>query len=180
MYVCTASTLMRGRQFDLDLMRAIERETGIPCCSVTNAILHAFRHLGIRRISAVSPYPDEIDRREVAFFQSCGIEVLGMSGLGIDNGREMADPSPGEIYRFAKHNLKPGSDAMLISCGAMRAHYIAEMLEQDIGVPVVSSTTATMWAAMRFAGVMDPLPGFGRLLATAGSPEDFTQRYETD
>ncbi len=173
MYVCTAASLMRGRAYDLQLMAEISRETGIPCCTVTHAILRAFEHLGVRRISAISPYPKHIDEREVAFFTECGLDLLNMEGFGIENGSEMADPSPGEIYRFGKAAVKPGSEALLISCGAMRAHYVAEQLERDLGIPVISSTTATFWAALRFGGVMDAVPGYGRLLGEVGSPDHF-------
>jgi maleate isomerase len=169
MYVCTASTLMRGRTYDLELMDALEGASGIKTCSVTHAIVRALERFGAGRISIISPYPKEIDEREQAFLEQCGIEVLNIEGLGIRDGREMADPSPGEIYRFARRAFRKGSEAMLVSCGAMRAHFVAEALECDLGVPVISSTTATLWAALRVGGVMDALPGFGRILAEPGA-----------
>jgi maleate isomerase len=179
MYVCTAATLMRGRAYDLALMRKITAETGIPCCTVTHAILQALEHFSAQRLSIISPYSKAIEEREAAFFTQCGLEVLNIEGLGIDDGREMADPSPGEVYRFARSAWRPSSDALLISCGAMRAHYIAGALERDIGAPVISSTTATLWAALRLAGVMDPLPGYGRLLEEACRPIDLKLGTET-
>jgi maleate isomerase len=168
MYVCTAATLMRGRDYDLELMKRLNSETSIRCCTVTHAILLALERFGVRRISIISPYPKEIDDRERAFFEDCGYEVLNMEGLGISNGREMADPSPGEIYRFARSACRPSSEAMLISCGAMRGHFIADALERDLGMPVICSTTAMLWAGLRLGGVMDGIPGYGRLLGEPG------------
>jgi maleate isomerase len=40
-------------------------------------------------------------------------------------------------------------------------------LEQDLGKPVPSSNAAMMWAALRVAGVHEPVPGDGRLLTLA-------------
>ncbi len=44
---------------------------------------------------------------------------------------------------------------------------VLEMLEQDLGKPVISSAWAMMWHALRLAGVRQPIPGYGRLLTMA-------------
>ena len=42
-----------------------------------------------------------------------------------------------------------------------------EMLEQDLGKPVISAASAMMWQALRLAGVRQRVAGYGRLLASA-------------
>jgi maleate cis-trans isomerase len=39
-----------------------------------------------------------------------------------------------------------------------------EVLEQDLGKPVISSASAMMWYALRLAGVGQSIMGYGRLL----------------
>jgi maleate isomerase len=41
---------------------------------------------------------------------------------------------------------------------------VVAALEQAIGKPVITSTQATLWHALRLAGIRDSLPGYGRLL----------------
>jgi maleate cis-trans isomerase len=41
---------------------------------------------------------------------------------------------------------------------------VLQLLEQDLGKPVISSASAMMWLALRVAGVVQPIPGYGRLL----------------
>jgi len=41
------------------------------------------------------------------------------------------------------------------------------MLERDLGKPVLSSNQASLWRALRMAGVREPITGFGRLLTAA-------------
>jgi maleate cis-trans isomerase len=41
-----------------------------------------------------------------------------------------------------------------------------EPLEQDLGKPVITGNQATMWHAMRLAGVQESIAGYGRLLRT--------------
>ncbi|MCH7548937.1 MAG: hypothetical protein IH969_05270 [Candidatus Krumholzibacteriota bacterium] len=52
-----------------------------------------------------------------------------------------------------------------ISCMNFDAMAVAEALEERLGVPVVTSHTATLWRALALAGIEDPIPGCGRLLA---------------
>jgi maleate isomerase len=170
MYACTASTLIRGRAYDLELMNVLSEATGVPCCTTTEAIVRALALFDARRVAVATPYPDAIDERERAFLEECGLEVTRMESLGIADNREMADPSPGEVYRLGRKAWAPGSDALLVSCLALRSHFVAGELERDLGVPVVTSTTATLWAALRIAGVRDPLPGYGRLLESEEHP----------
>ena len=39
-----------------------------------------------------------------------------------------------------------------------------DLLEQDLGKPVISSASAMMWHALRLAGVRQLITGYGRLL----------------
>ena len=42
---------------------------------------------------------------------------------------------------------------------------LLQRLEAELGKPVVSSNSATLWYALRTAGLDDRLDGFGRLLS---------------
>jgi len=39
-----------------------------------------------------------------------------------------------------------------------------EYMEEDFGLPVVTSNQASLWASLRYAGVMAKLPHLGKLL----------------
>ncbi len=41
---------------------------------------------------------------------------------------------------------------------------VLETLERDLGKPVISSNQASLWQALRMAGVREAIPCFGRLL----------------
>jgi maleate isomerase len=170
MYACTASTLVRGRAYDLELMEMLTEATGVPCCTTTEAIVRALQTFDVQRVSIATPYPEVIDERERAFFEECGFEVTGMRSFGIADNREIADPSPGEIYRLGKEAWVPGSDALLISCLALRAHFIVAELERDLAAAVITSTQATLWAGLRMSGVREPIPGYGRLMEIPDMP----------
>ncbi|MBV8938085.1 MAG: hypothetical protein JO095_20090 [Alphaproteobacteria bacterium] len=59
------------------------------------------------------------------------------------------------------------AEAVFLSGTGMPTLPVLELLEQDLGKPVISSASAMMWQALRLAGVRQLIPGYGRLL-TAG------------
>ena len=164
-YCCTASSILQGLEYDRHLQHEIEQAAGVPATTATQSILEALRVLGVKRIAAVSPYPEAIDRAEHAFFETAGIEVLSSACLGIKEGFELASPTLRDIHELALRGWKPGADALLISCLTLWSQGAVERLETELGVPVVTSTQATFWRLLRIAGIDDRIPHYGRLLA---------------
>jgi maleate isomerase/arylmalonate decarboxylase len=58
---------------------------------------------------------------------------------------------------------------LLITCTDFPALPLIAPLEAELGVPVVTSNQATLWAALRRAGVHDVVSGAGRLLTCSGT-----------
>ena len=58
----------------------------------------------------------------------------------------------------------PAAEGLLISCGGLRTLGVAPPLEGRHGIPVVSSTQAAFWAALRLVGESGQVKGRGRLL----------------
>jgi maleate isomerase len=151
--------------YDLKLQGEIAHRARVPCTTATQAILEALRVLGVTTIAAASPYPDSIDQAEHAFFKSAGIGVISSACLGIRGGFELASPTPAQIVALAERAHSPGAEALLISCLNLWSHVVVERLEQAFGIPVITSTQATLWRLLRIAGIDDRVAGYGRLLA---------------
>lgn len=170
LYACTASSIVKGVEGDRALIAKLTAQTGVPCTSIAEAIVRAFGQLGTRRICIASPYPAKFDQMETDFFTGAGLEVVNVEGLDIADPADMCDVPPGEIYRFARSVWDPAADAMLVTCAAFRGQSVVAALEEDLGVPVVTSLTASLWAGLRIAGVMAPVLGYGALLSQQGRP----------
>jgi maleate isomerase len=162
---CVAASVVRGPARDEAFALEVSSETGIRFCTATAAIMSAFRCLGVRRICIASPYPAALDALERRFFEESGIEVTGTTSLGIGDTRDIARQSPREIHALGRRAWLDGSDALLISCLALRSHIVIAALERELQMPVITATQAALWAALRLADIDDPLPGYGRLLA---------------
>jgi maleate isomerase len=163
-YGCTASSIVQGHAFDAHLREEIREIAGAPGTSATNSIFEACSRLGMKRVTAISPYAEEVDTAEHRFFAEGGIATVASAHLGITDGFRLAEPSPEAILDLALGAWDPKSDGVIIACLNFRSHPIIDELEARIGKPVVTSTQATLWHVLRLAGVATPIPGYGRLL----------------
>jgi maleate isomerase len=163
-YGCTASSIVQGHQFDANLREEIGHIAGVPATSATNSIFAACALLGMRRVTAISPYTEEVDAAEHRFFAEGGVATIAGGHLGITDGFRLAEPESEAIMDLALGAWDPASDGLVIACLNFRSHPIIDALEARIGKPVVTSTQATLWHVLRLAGVTTPIPGYGRLL----------------
>jgi maleate isomerase len=98
------------------------------------------------------------------YFAELGFEIDRFTCLGFTDDREMARIAPDEIAALAPDATAPGSDALFISCTALRAAQVAGRIERKIGKPVVSSNLATAWACLRLCGEDQAWPEVARLM----------------
>jgi maleate isomerase len=163
----TSATFMHGRGWDDKVMeRMREVSNGIPVTTTSTASLAAIKTFSAKKISIVTPYLDSITERAARFFSENGVEVLSWKGMNIDKDHDIGSVPLEEVYRFAKANCHPGSDALFLSCTNWRTVGAIEALEQDLGIPVASAIQSSFWQSLRIAGVKDNCPGFGSLFLT--------------
>ena len=164
-YGCTASSIVQGLAYDEHLRHEISEEYGVPSTTAAHAIITGLHAVGARSISIVSPYTAAVDKKEHDYFESAGFHVLGGAFLGISDGFRLAEPSIETLLDLGRRGMDSQADALVISCLNTRSHAVIDTLERELGKPVVTSTQATLWHALRLAGVDDRIMGYGRLLA---------------
>ena len=87
---------------------------------------------------------------------------MNIKGLGLLPIR-IGDKYPNEAYRLAKEVDLPNADGIFISCTDFRTIEIIDMLEQDLGKPVITSNQATIWYTLINLGISKPIKGYGEL-----------------
>ncbi len=163
-YGCTTGSLVGGRGYDEEIRKRIEEVTGIRAVATATAVIDALRELGARKVAVVTPYIEEVNEKERRFLEDNGFEVTSMKGLGIENNLEIGRQPPEVAYRLARETDLNGADALFISCTNFRTFEVIDPLELDLGIPVISSNSATLWAALRALNVRDDILGLGELL----------------
>ncbi|AHG48225.1 arylmalonate decarboxylase (plasmid) [Rhizobium leguminosarum bv. trifolii CB782] len=163
MYSCTSASVVIG---DRNIEAAIHAaKPGAPVVTPTAAAVKGLQALGARRISVLTPYTIETSRPMADYFADLGFAIDRFTCLGLADDREMARIAPDEIAAFARQATAPQSDALFISCTAVRAAQVAARIEAEIDRPVVTSNLATAWACLRLCGDDRLRPELGRLMA---------------
>lgn len=150
------------------LLGAMEDASGKPALTTAGAILDALQALGVSRISMATPYTDATNEKERAFIERHGIGVADIKGLGLGGSLEKIQKisriPESEVYEHAKSVDHPDADALLICCTDFGSADVVQSLEEELGKPVLTSNTATLWSALRRSGIDKPVSGFGKLL----------------
>ncbi len=166
-YACTSGTFIKGPEWDRQVTETIRAATDRPAIATMSAVEAALRHLGARRISVVTPYPEWTNNRMKAYFEASGFEVLSIqsdTAAAAGGHRFINDQIPAEIANFAAGACDPQADALVCSCTAWRALEVADTLEDRTGKPVVTSNQALLRALLQLVGIDQPLAGGGSLL----------------
>lgn len=162
MYSCTSASVVIG---DAEVKAAVKAAK--PTATVvtpTAAAVSGLKAFGAKRISVLTPYTIETSKPMADYFLALGFDIARFTCLGLTDDREMARISPQEIIAFAREATAPDSDALFISCTAVRAAGVAAEIEAAVGKPVVTSNLATAWACLRLCGDQIARPAFGRLM----------------
>jgi len=77
---CTGTSYLAGRAQEAALVHEIAARNGYPFITAALAVVDALNALGARRLGLVSPYPDDLNRASIAYWQSHGFEVAEVAG----------------------------------------------------------------------------------------------------
>lgn len=163
-YACTTASFIKGPGYDKELGEKIKAETGIPGSSTTAAMVEALKAFGVKKIALATPYALSIGEKETAFLQKeiPGMKVVTEKHLGYVANLPKGRLTPQSAYLTAREVDRPEADGIFISCTNWRTIEIIEQLETDCGKPVVTSTQASFWMALKTLRVAGPR-GFGSL-----------------
>ena len=161
-YSCTAASVLLG---DEAVQAALnEAKPGVPVITPPLAARTALQALGAKRISILTPYLPVTGGLFRGYFEDHGFEVANLVCLGFADDRDMARISLREIVATARDAVAEDSEALFISCTALRGAQVAGEIEDAIGRPLITSNQAGIWLSLRAAGITEPIEGFGRLL----------------
>ncbi|WP_299179279.1 aspartate/glutamate racemase family protein [uncultured Neptuniibacter sp.] len=164
-YACTSGTVAIGVDRVTELVQEVR--PGVPVTNPVTAALTAFDRFGAKRVSILTPYTEQVNHQVAEFFESHGYEVLSIAGFGFEDDTAMTYITPQDIAEQAVAVCDPESDLMFISCTALRASTILEVVEQKLNIPVVSSNQLLVWHSLQLMNYPEDIPGFGSLMRNA-------------
>jgi maleate isomerase len=150
---------------DRELCAQIQSKFHVPATTSTLAILDGLRAYGVKRYGLVTPYLDEVGERLVGVYAAEGFDCSGARNLGMRKNSEFAAVSPDQIRDLVR-SVASGSDAVAIVCTNMAGAPLVQGLEQELGIPVIDSLTATVWRSLDLVAPGERLRNWGSLGAS--------------
>jgi len=139
------------------IRKAIKKEVIIP----EEEVYGLLKELKVKKIWVGTPYVKERTLEEVEYWRSKGFEVVGYDGLGKVKGVDISNTPVFTVYRLVKRNIDRviNADAVYIACTALSTYEAVTYLYEDLGMPVISENTATMWGSLRKLRIKGRIPG---------------------
>lgn len=167
---CTAASMLAG---PATVRSRIHAATGIPGVTTIEAVTEGLNALRARRVLLLNPYPEEVERHEIAYLDTLGIEVLATGGPECQSPVEQGLLPPefwlDEARKLAASPAASGADAVLISCAGTQVASALAAIERATDLPVVASNQALVWKTLRTLDLPHALPEYGRLLSAEHS-----------
>ncbi len=157
--------MLQGYEGERAITSAWEEKYGRPVVTSAQVQVEAMRAMGIKRAVGATYTAGDTNEALRAYFGQAGIEMLAFEGMTVPFDR-VGQISHLEVYTHTKRVFldHPGADGILLFGSGWRSLDAIDVLEQDLGVPVVHAVTARVWAIERRLHIREPVEGYGRLL----------------
>ena len=157
--------MLQGYEGERAITTAWEEKYGVPVVTSAQTQVEALQALGIKRAVGATYTAGETNDALRAYYGQAGIEMLAFEAMTVPFDR-VGQISHLEVYAHTKKAFldNPGADGILLFGSGWRSLDAVELLEQDLGVPVVHAVTARVWAIERRLHIREPVQGYGRLL----------------
>lgn len=161
----TPPFMLLGYRGEQELIEKWEKRFKIPISTSGRSQVEGMRALKIRKFVGAG-YDFEDTSIVARYFTDAGFEVLALEKLP-GPWEEIGKLSSREVYAQVKRAFlnHPDAEGIYFQGGKLRILDIIEMLEQDLGVPVLHPGVAQAWEIMKRLHVRQPKSGYGRLLA---------------
>jgi len=157
-----------GLDGDRSLADALTDATGVPTTTASLATVDAVRALGVERVALLFPGPIQLAHRIAAEYATARIDVQHCASPDVPlTNQQISRLTRQEIGALVTGAWDGSAQAVVCVGTNLRAGYLLDEIESQLGVPVVDSAVATVWSLLRLAGARTSLAGWGRLMSLA-------------
>jgi maleate isomerase len=157
-----------GHGSDIEMGKKLTARFGVPVSPGITGEVEALNSLGLKKLVVATPHEDTLNERMKAFLEASGFKVLKIHGYGVRKNADLTDMDVHSAYKIAKrlYEQAPDADGVFVPCPRWPTITDVELLEREIGKPVVTSCQAYIWHALKMAKVKQEVKGFGQLMAS--------------
>lgn len=170
-YACLVAIMSQGPGYHCESeerLTKVAQENGsnAPVISSAGALVNGVNALGAKKVSLIAPYMKPLTATVVEYIESCGIPVIDSISLEVPDNREVARLDPMNLVNIVQQVNIDGADAVILSaCVQMPSLPAIQIVEDRLGLPVLSAATATVHQLLTALNLKPYVPNAGRLLS---------------
>jgi maleate isomerase len=171
-YACLVALMAEGpgahRQAEQQLGAILAAEgRSAPVVSSAGALVDTLHLMGARKIAVVAPYLPALTQRVCDYIAAEGVVVEEARSLSVADNGAVGRLDPQSLLAIADELPRNVDVVVLSACVQMPSLPAIEAAEARLGLPVISSATATAFQSLRQLGLRTRIPGAGHLLSGA-------------
>ena len=157
--------MVQGLKRESLLVKGWERKYKTPIFTAPQNHVAALKALKAKSLIGATYFSGKINQTFAKYFTDAGFSVRCRDGVEVPFNKAQ-ELSGEQVYAHIKKSFlkHKGGDAIYMLGSGWRTLHIIEMLEQDLGVPVVHAVTARVWEFQKRLMVREPRSGYGYLL----------------
>jgi len=179
---CFPDAIIVGNSFEMRKMPPAEFEqhraameataNGVQFNTAADGCLAALRTLGAKKIGVVSPMTEEYSQSVQTFYGHHGFDAPYAAWLHVVDPKNIIKLTVDDISSAFQTEGFEQCDVILHIGGALGIIGMIPKLEEKIGRPIISSTAAAYWYALRKMGINDTRDDLGHLWTVGHVVED--------
>jgi maleate isomerase len=171
-YACLVAVMARGPGAHRDVQQRLEDALADsprqpPVVTSAGALVDGLKAIGAERVGMITPYMRPLAELVAEYVRAEGIEVAGLVALEVSDNVEVGCIAPEVLVEHARRVCtQDGLDALVLSaCVQMPSLAVVKLVEDEVGIPVVTAATATARAILLALGLPPEIPDAGRMLS---------------
>lgn len=155
------------RQTERELTEVV-RQNGCdaPVMTSAGALIEGLRLLGARKVAILTPYMKPLTQKVIDYIEGEGVSVLDSIAFEIPNNLDVGRRDPMRLIEDVRELDVRGADVVVLSaCVQMQSLPAIEIVQDRLGLPVISTAICTTRVMLDRLGLDPVVPGAGALLA---------------
>lgn len=163
-YCCLSTSLIMGKDWNKELTDRTSELRRCPVITAFDATVTGLKELKLSKIGLVSPYSRDVHKLLSKAFTNVGIQVVAEVNNPIEDMDEVPKVNPSRVYDMARKVFSKAAEGICIVATDLPTFPVIQVLEADLGIPVVTTNQAIIYVALKQIGVSFNLPNYGMLL----------------
>lgn len=170
-YACLVAIMSQGLGYHRASEKRLHEVTlangkPAPVVSSAGALVEGLQALGAKKISVLTPYMKPLTQMVVDYIEHEGFQVMDSLSLEIADNLEVGAQDPLAPSRLVSRLDTKGVDVVVLSaCVQMPSLASIQVVEDKLGLPVISASVCTAYTMLKRLGLATHVPGAGTLLS---------------